>query len=292
MIDVHCHLQFHSFKDDYDTLAKQARDAGVKQIINVGTKLDSSEKAIEFADKYQEMYAVVGVHPHHADKLHANAKLETRNSNQAQNANSKTNDQGEDWVGELERMARHPKVIGIGEVGLDYFHYKSNGIVDPKIQKRVFETQIEIANRVKLPLQIHNRQAGEDIIEIIKYHKNLLQDVPGMFHCFAGSMSVVKSALDLGFYIGFDGNVTYDGLAPGETTYLKDLAGYVPLERLVVETDSPYLSPVPLRGTRNVPANVIVTAKFLADIKGLSYQKLVDQTTKNVYNIFGKMRLS
>ncbi len=265
MIDVHCHLQFHSFEKDYDTVAKKAFADGVTKIINVGTKLDSSRKAIEFAEKYIEMYAIIGVHPHHADKLE------------------------EDWLQELEKFAIHSKVIGIGEIGLDYFSYKSNGIVDPKIQQEVFEQQIELSHNVDLPLQIHNRQAGEDVIAILKQHKNLLQTVPGMFHCFAGSMEVVKDALDLGFYIGFDGNVTYNGLAPGESVDLKDLARYVPLERLVIETDSPYLAPIPHRGERNTPGNAIITGKYIAELKKVPFETLVEQTTQNVYNIFGRL---
>lgn len=274
MIDAHCHLQFHSFNNDFDAVAKEAFEAGVTKIINVGTKIDSSLKAIEFAEKYKEMYAIIGVHPHHADKI--------------EEAHIKEGG----WTNKLEEFAKHPKVIGIGEVGLDYFSYKSNGIVDPQIQKDVFEQQIELSHRAGLPLQIHNRQAGEDVIQILKHHKNLLQNIPGMFHCFAGTMDILKAALDLGFYIGFDGNVTYKGLAPSESADLKDLAKYVPLDRLVVETDSPFLTPIPLRGQRNSPANVIITGKFLAELKNIDFEILVEQTTENVYNIFGGLRSS
>ena len=273
MIDAHCHLQFHSFNNDFETVANDAFDAGVSTIINVGTKLDSSQKAVELADKYNKMYAIVGVHPHHADKI------------------EETHIKDGGWVNNLEQLTRHPKVIGIGEVGMDYFSYKSNGIVDPKLQKEVFEKQIELSYRAGLPLQIHNRQAGEDIILILRKYKNKLQKTPGMFHCFAGSMDVLRSALELGFYIGFDGNVTYKGLAPGETTDLKAIAKFVPLNRLVVETDSPFLAPVPLRGQRNSPANVIITGKFLAELKNIDFELLVQETSKNVYTIFSKMRM-
>lgn len=264
MIDVHCHLNFHSFEKDYDAVIKNALSAGVTHIINTGTKLDSSEWAIKLAHEYKELYAIVGVHPHHADKVEL----------------------GTQWVSELEKLARMDKVIGIGECGLDYYSYKSNGIVDPKLQKEIFETQIELAHRVGLPLQIHNRQAGEDVIEILTHHKNLLQDTPGMFHCFAASPEVLKKALDLGFYIGFDGNVTYKGLAPGETTDLKDLARLVPLDRMVVETDSPYLTPEPHRGRRNEPQYVILIGEFLANLKGVSFKEFQTQTTQNVFNVF------
>jgi TatD DNase family protein len=276
MIDVHCHLNFHKFKEDYDEVIKRARKKGVTRIINTGTKLDSSQHAIELADTYDDLFAIVGVHPHHADKL------ELR-----QDAEETTNQV--DWVKGLEEMTKHPKVLGIGECGLDYYSYQSNGIVDPKLQKEVFEAQIELSHRAEIPLQIHNRQAGEDVIDMLTHHKNLLQDVPGMFHCFAGSEKVLKDALDLGFYIGFDGNVTYKGIAKGETTDLKDLAKIVPPERLVLETDSPYLTPHPYRGERNEPQYVIIVAQFIAELKKIPLETLVEQTDKNVYTIFKKL---
>lgn len=266
MIDVHCHLQFHSFEKDYEAVVKRAFEAGITRIINVGTKLDSSKKAVEFAEKYPEMYAIVGVHPHHADKVDG------------------------DWLAELEELAMHEKVIGIGEVGIDYYSYASNGIVEPSLQKSVFEKQIALAHKFKLPLQIHHRQAQEDLIDVLKYHKNSLLPIPGMFHCFAGSKEFLKQALDLGFFIGFDGNVTYKGLAKGETTALSDLAIYTPLERIVVETDAPFLTPVPHRGERNEPAYALLTAQFLAELKHVKKETFIAQTIKNVYTIFRKLQ--
>jgi TatD DNase family protein len=265
MIDVHTHIQFQAFESDYEMVADRAFAAGVTKIINVGTKLDSSKKAVEFAEKYEKMYAIVGVHPHHADKPEIG------------------------WEKTLERLAQHKKVLAIGEVGMDYFSYKSNGVVDPKLQKDVFEKQIAIAHKLDLPLQIHQRQASNDLMEILHYHKNSLRAIPGMFHCFAGSMQFLKDALELGFYIGFDGNVTYKGLAPGETVALRDQALYVPLERLVVESDAPYLTPVPHRGERNEPAYVIITGRFLSELKQIPFETFIDQTTRNVYTIFTKL---
>jgi TatD DNase family protein len=277
MIDVHCHINFHKFAEDHDEVIKRALEKGVTRIINTGTKLDSSQHAIELAESYAELYAIVGVHPHHADKI------ELRQD--AQETARK-----DDWIEVLEGMTKHPKVVGIGECGLDYYSYQSNGIVAPKIQKEVFAAQIELAHRTGLPLQIHNRQAGEDVIEMLKHHRDLLQDVPGMFHCFAGTEQVVKDALDLGFYIGFDGNITYKGIAKGETTDLKELAKIVPLDRMVIETDSPYLTPHPYRGERNEPQYVIIVAEFIAELKDVTYEALVEQTDKNVYTIFKKLK--
>jgi len=265
MIDVHCHLNFHAYKDDVDSVIKDAFAKGVTKIINVGTKVDSSQEAVKLADAYENLYAIVGIHPHHADKHE------------------------EDWIAQLDRIIPHPKVLAIGEIGLDFYEYKSNGIVDKKLQREIFEAQILLASKHKLPLQIHNRHAGEDVIKILKENKHLLQKIPGMFHCFAGTKEVLRDALNLGFYIGFDGNITYPGLAPGETSDLRDLARAAPLDRLVIETDAPFLTPIPHRGKRNVPSYVIITAEYIAKLKNVSFEELVVQTDKNVYTLFSKL---
>ena len=243
MIDAHCHLNFHAFEDDVEDVIKSAQKAGVTTIVNAGTQISSSQWAVDLAEKYEGLLAIVGVHPHHADKVEKNL------------------------LEELSKLADNPKVIGIGEIGLDYYSYKSNGIVDPKIQEKIFREQIELAIEKNLPLQIHNRHAGSDVIKILKDYKNQLQNPPGMFHCFAGDFTVLQDALDLGFYLGFDGNSTYKGLAPGETVTLPDLIKATPVDRILTETDSPYLTPIPLRGTRNVPENVIIVTRFIADLK-------------------------
>lgn len=262
MIDVHCHLNFKAFANDYDQVIKDAFKTGVTAIINVGTKIDSSKKAIELAERYENLYAIVGIHPHHADKPEAN------------------------WEKELENLAKHPKVVAIGECGMDFYSYKSNGIVDPKLQKEVFIKQILLAHKLKLPFQIHNRHAGKDIIEILLNHKSYLLNPPGMFHCFAGSMDILKKALAMGFYIGFDGNITYKGLAPGEDTALSELAKAIPLDQMLVETDSPYLTPEPHRGSRNIPSYAIIVGRFLAQIKGVSFEEFVAKTTQNANTLF------
>jgi TatD DNase family protein len=264
MIDVHCHLNFHAFEKDSDALIHKADTDGVKIIINVGTKIDSSQKAVALAKNYTNVYAIVGIHPHHADK-------HTLDSN---------------WLQELEALTKEKKVVGIGEIGLDYYQYKSNGIVDPKLQKKFFEQQIILASKVKLPIQIHNRHAGSDVIEILKHHKNLLQNPPGMFHCFSGNMHILQEVLDLGFYIGFDGNITYKGLAPGETVSLTDLARKTPLERIVTETDAPFLTPEPFRGSRNIPSHVILVGEALSKIKNIPFEKFQKITEENAKTLF------
>jgi TatD DNase family protein len=262
MIDVHCHLNFHSFEKDFEEVIKRASEKGVEKIINVGTSIESSLKAVELAQKYENLYAIVGIHPHHADKLE------------------------DGWDKEIKKIAQSEKVLAIGEIGLDYFSYRSNGVVDPKLQKNAFETQIQIAKELDLPIQIHNRQAGEDVVSILTHHKNILKKVPGMFHCFAGSKKVLEDVLSLGFYIGFDGNITYDGLAPGETVSLKDLASYTPVDRIVTETDAPFLTPEPHRGSRNEPSYVILIGDFLAKIKDTSFEIINKKTADNARFLF------
>jgi TatD DNase family protein len=265
MIDVHCHLQFHAFKKDYEEAIKRAEEAGVEIIINTGTSIEASESAVELAEKYENLYAIVGVHPHHADKVKAG------------------------WDEELIKIAKSSKkVVGIGEIGLDYYSYESNGIVEPDLQKKIFIRQLEIAQELNLPLQIHNRQAGEDIVEILEQNKDLIrQDPPGMFHCFAASREVHKKILEMGFYIGFDGNLTYPGLAKGETVSLSDFAKETPIERIVTETDSPFLAPIPYRGSRNEPAHVIIVGSKIAEVKGIGKEEAEEKTTQNARRIFG-----
>ena len=262
MIDVHCHLNFHSFRSDYDEVIKRATRKGIEKIINVGTSVESSRSAVELAQKYDNLYAIIGIHPHHADKVENG------------------------WEKEIENLAREPKVIAIGEIGIDYFSYKSNGIVDPKLQKQIFVKQIEIARELNLPLQIHGRHAAKDIIDTLTKNRKALRDIPGMFHCMAGDVDYLKKVLDLGFCVGFDGNITYEGMAPGENTLLSDLVKVAPLDKIVVETDAPFLTPMPHRGSRNEPSYAIITADSIAKIKGVSFDEVNKVTTQNAERIF------
>jgi len=262
VIDVHCHLNFHAFKKDFDKIIKKAHEAGVKTIINVGTSVESSERAVELAEKYPNLYAIVGIHPHHADKVKPG------------------------WDREIERIAKSSsKVVAIGEIGLDYYSYASNGIVEPKLQKEVFARQIEIANALSLPLQIHNRQAGNDILEIIN-RKSSIVNHGGMFHCMSGDVDFLNRVLEFGFYVGFDGNITYGGIAKGETTPLPDLIRQAPIDRIVIETDAPFLTPQPHRGSRNEPSYVIIVAEEIAKVKGIPVEEVEAATTQNADKIF------
>ncbi len=264
MVDVHCHLQFHAFKKDYDKVIKKALDDGVETIINSGTSIESSLKAVELAEKYENLYAIVGIHPHHADKIEPG------------------------WDKEILKIAKSSKkVVGIGEIGLDYYSYATNGIVEPKLQKEVFIRQIEIANELGLPLQIHNRQAGEDIIKILDQHKSLIKNnPPGMFHCMSGGLDFLNHVIERGFYVGFDGNISYAGIAKGQNTSLAELVKNAPIDRIVAETDAPFLTPEPERGSRNEPSYVIIVGEFIAKIKGLQAKDIEVQTTQNAKKIF------
>jgi TatD DNase family protein len=262
MIDAHCHLNFQAFNEDFDEVIKRAKEKGVEVIINTGTSIEASARAVELAQQYENLYAIIGIHPHHADKVEKG------------------------WDEEIKRLAQMPKVVGIGEIGMDYYSYKSNGITDPKLQRKIFERQIEISIENKLPLQIHGRHAGKDILEIVSGFKDQLLKIPGMFHCFAGNIDYLEKVLEMGFYVGFDGNITYEGLAPGEDTTLSELVKHTPLDRLITETDSPYLTPVPFRGGRNEPAYVIIVGNSIAKIKNTSFDEVDKVTSDNARKIF------
>lgn len=270
MIDVHCHLNFYKFENDFDQVIKDAFQAGVKTIVNTGTSIESSKKAVKLASKYPNLYAIVGIHPHHADK--SDEKYEGL--------------MPDDWLEQLEVLARNEKVVGIGEIGMDYWNYRTNGVVPKDLQEDAFRKQIELSIKLSLPLQIHTRLAWDDTLSILSDYKNELLDVPGMFHCFSGSIEFAKKVLDAGFYVGFDGNITYPGIPPGEDTPLSELVKYVPIERIVTETDSPFLSPQVLRGTRNTPKNVIIVGEEIARLKDMSTEEVYTLTTRNAQTVF------
>ncbi len=270
MLDVHAHLQFHKFESDYDAVIKKAFADGLTHIVNTGTSIDSSKKAVELAAQYDICYAIVGIHPHHADK--SDEEYEGL--------------MPDNWLKQLEVLAKQPKVIGIGEVGMDYWNYRTNGIVPKDLQENAFRKQIELSIKLGLPLQIHTRLAWDDTLSILSDYKSSFKNPPGMFHCFSGNIEFTKKVLDMGFYVGFDGNITYKGIPPGEETPLVDLVKYVPADRILTETDSPFLSPMPYRGERNIPSNISVILDFIALVKGISYNTLEVQIEANFNKVF------
>ena len=228
---------------DIDGILARAKEAGVEKIICVGTNLEDSIIAIELAQKYDNLYATVGIHP---DSPFPSAS---------------------DWS-KFEKLTKSPKVVAIGECGLD----NKNGLSN---QREIFERQIEIARKLDLPLVIHVRDAQEDLMKIN------LAGIHGVFHCFSGNSEYLEYVLRLGFYISFAGNVTFRN-----AENLRDLVKLTPLDRLLVETDCPFLAPEPLRGSTNEPANVKITAIVLAKLHNVSLEKFSEITTENAARLF------
>jgi TatD DNase family protein len=253
LVDTHAHLDDKRFDDDREEVIKRCVDEGMVCIINAGSNLSSSIKSIALADKHTIIYAAVGIHPHDA----------------------KTAD--DNTVELLRLLAGKQKVVAIGEIGLDY-HYDFS---PREKQKQVFREQIGLARELKLPIVIHDRQAHEDTLKVLKEER--AWETGGVMHCFSGSREMAKECMDMNFLISFAGPVTFDNARRA-----KEVADYVPVQRLLVETDCPYLAPVPLRGKRNYPGNVRYVAKEISRIKGLNSDRLLEtvlDNTKRLFNI-------
>lgn len=251
LFDTHVHLNARQFMEDREETIQRAFDAEVKYMVVVGFDSETIPLAIEIAEQYDTIYAAVGWHP--VDAI----------------------DMTEDHLKWIEELSAHPKVVAIGEMGLDYHWDKS-----PKdIQKEVFRKQIQLAKKVQLPIIIHNREATEDIIEILQEED--AQAVGGIMHCYNDSVEYVQACLDMNFYISLGGPVTFKN-AP----LPKEVAVQVPGDRLLVETDAPFLAPHPNRGKRNEPAYVKLVAEEIADLRGVSLEELSKLTTQNAFSLF------
>ncbi len=255
LIDSHAHLDDARYDGDRDAVIARAREAGVEIFITIGCDLATSRSAVALAERYPFVYATVGVHPHEVKHI------------------------GDDWYEELRRLAQHSKVVGYGEIGLDY-HYNYS---PPKLQRERFREQVGIAKDLGLPLSIHSREAQEDTITILREEK--AGTVGGVFHCFTGDAWLAKDALDLGFYLSFSGVLTFQN-----ASMLRDIAKTVPTNRLLVETDCPYLTPAPHRGKRNEPSFVTLVAEKLAEVRAESEALDVEQvgriTADNTRRLF------
>jgi len=251
LIDTHCHLQDKDLLKDIDGVLARAKEAGVEKMVCVGYDLPSSRAAVELSRKYKPVYAVIGVHPH-------DAKTYT-----------------DDVEKELRMMAANPKVVAIGEIGLDYYRDLS----PREIQKDVFIQQIHLAKSLKKPIVIHDRDAHEDVMTILKKEKG--GQYGGIMHCFSGHLPMALELVKQNFYISFAGPLTYKNNKKGQ-----EAAAGVPLDRLLVETDCPYLSPEPKRGKTNEPANVRYTAQKLAEIRGKTLDEIAYLTNLNAHKIF------
>jgi len=257
LVDSHCHIDGEQFDADRDDLVTRARDAGVGMMLNVGTgdpRTDDFRRAVAVAENYENVYAAVGVHPHDA-KLY--------------------DDAAEQHLVGLVRSSA--KVIAWGEIGLDFYYDHS-----PRdVQRDVFRRQIRRAAELDLPIIIHSRNADDETIEILSEECDNNDFRGGIMHCFGGTPEMAKTLMSLGFLISFAGNVTFKN-----AENLRDAARVVPLDRLLVETDCPFLTPVPLRGKRNEPAFVRHTAEFLAEFYDIPFERLAEQTTTNFLNFF------
>ena len=252
LIDTHTHLDDARYDGDRDAMIARARQAGVGSLVTIGCDLTTSRAAVALADQHQFVYASIGVHPHEVKHI------------------------SEGWYDEFRRLVTNRKVVAYGEIGLDY-HYNHSS---PKEQRERFREQVQLARELSLPIIIHTREAQDDTIAILKEEK--ASEMGGVFHCFSGDAWLAKDALDLGFYLSFSGILTFQN-----ATMLRDIAKNTPLDRMLIETDCPYLTPVPHRGKRNEPAFVAFVAKQLADLHpDLSLEQIEQQTTENARRLF------
>lgn len=254
LIDSHAHIDFPQFAEDRDAMLERARAAGVTTLVAIGTgpgpeKLDA---ALPFAEQYAWIYTTVGIHPHEAKEV------------------------TQVHFDELARLAKHPKVIAWGEIGLDYFYDHS-----PRdVQAKVFRQQMELAKTAKMPIVIHCRDAWSDCMKILE-EEWAPSGLGGILHCFSSTLEDAKRGLDMGFQISFAGNSTFP-----KAQHLRDIAKALPLENILIETDAPYLAPVPYRGKRNEPAYVAEVAKMLGNVRNLSAQEAARSTAENFRRFF------
>ncbi|MBP1709943.1 MAG: sec-independent protein translocase protein [Deltaproteobacteria bacterium] len=250
LIDSHAHLEMKEFDSDRPDVIDRARLAGVDGIITVGTNLRLSRRALSIARQYENVYASVGIHPHDVAK-----------------ADKKTFD-------ELKLLAEDPKVVAYGEIGLDYFR----NISPREKQTEMFGYQLALALELKLPVIIHDRDAHEETLRMVKA-SGVRQ---GVFHCFSGDYIMARQCIDLGFYVSVPGVVTFD-----KSTVLHEVVRHVPLDSILLETDCPYLAPVPFRGKRNEPSFIVHTAKKVAAIKGVDWEEVALTAARNTRKLFG-----
>ncbi len=252
LIDTHVHLDHERFSCDLNQVIERAKSARVWPIVTVGADLASSGQAVECARRYPGVIATVGIHPHDADSV------------------------SEGILDEVRTLAGDERVVAIGEIGLDY-HYDFS---PRNVQRQVFAMQISLARELRLPIVVHVREAYDDLITILRSER--AEDVGGIIHCFSGDREVAKDCLDMGFYISVGGILTF-----ADSSKLRQIVKGLPLDRILLETDAPYLTPVPFRGKRNEPAYVVHVAQALADLKGIAFDKVAEITTANASKLFG-----
>ena len=251
-IDTHAHLFFENFKEDVDDVINRAKENGVDYIVVPATDIKTAKEAIKLAEKYEQIYATVGIHPHD------------------------TKDWNESLIFEIEELSKHPKVVAIGEIGLDYYYDFS-----PQDQQiKAFKSQLELAIKIQLPVVIHNRDSDGDMMDIIQSYCGT--GLKGQFHCYNGSLNDALEFMKMNHFISFTGNITYK-----KSDSLRELLKHIDLNHLMLETDSPFMTPVPFRGKRNEPSNVTYVAKQIADIHKISIEEVGRITSLNAFRFFG-----
>lgn len=251
-IDSHAHLDDERFDEDRKALIDSLKENKIELVINIGYDIGSSRASVDLAKEYENIYAVVGVHPHDAQ------------------------DVSEDYLEELKELSQEEKVVAIGEIGLDFYYDNS-----PRdIQRKVFLDQLELGRELDLPVVIHTRDANQETFEILKEAQ--AKGTRGVLHCYSGSPEMALEYIKLGYYISLGGPVTFK-----KARVPKEVAKVVPLDKLLIETDCPYLTPEPFRGRRNEPKYVAYTAEVIAEIKGISIEDLAEATSRNTKNVFG-----
>jgi len=256
LVDSHCHLNFEQLSSEIDDVVARARAAGVGHMLTIGTKLREFEGVRAIAERFDDIHCSVGVHPHEAES-----------------------EGDEVTAAKLIELSNHPKVVGIGETGLDYFYEHA----PRELQKKSFRLHIEAARETGLPIIVHTRNADADTVKIL-YEEYEKGPFTGVIHCFSSGWEVAEKSMEIGFYISISGIVTFK---PAEE--LREHVRKIPVEKLLVETDSPYLAPVPKRGKTNEPSFVAHTAAKVAELKGLDPDRLAAITTDNFFNLFNKI---
>lgn len=255
LIDTHCHLNDEQLENDTKDIIERAKEHNVKKFVCVGASLSSSVKAVEIANEYDNVFAVIGVHPDDANTFN------------------------DDILDKLKELAKNnKKVVAIGEIGLDYHFVQDN----KEAQKQCFIKQIELANELDLPIVIHTRDAMGDTLDIVRKYKDKIKK-GGIFHCFHGSKEVLCEINKMGFYVSYGGAITFNN-----ANSLREIVKQTPLDKILTETDCPYMAPVPLRGTINEPKNIDLIFEKMCEIKNISkneLEKIIENNTKKIFNI-------
>jgi TatD DNase family protein len=250
LIDTHAHIYYDDYSKRIDDVIRAAANNGVEKIISIGVDLKSSEECMKLAEKYETVYATCGIHPHESEKA------------------------PKGYLYELEQFYKHPKVLAVGEIGLDYYYDFS----DRKTQRKIYQDQLEMANSLDLPAVVHCRDSDDDILIGIQDSDHSY----GVIHCFASGLDFAERILETGFYLSFTGMITF-------VKKLEEVVREVPLGKMMVETDSPYLTPKPFRGKKNEPAYVLHVAEKIANLKDISLEEVAESTTKTAYSLFKKL---